>query len=65
MMSHFLPLNNDRPLSTITTQSTTSSPHKNHVLHTTFPKTPLKNPVKPQKNTSAALPDFFREKRRV
>jgi hypothetical protein len=57
-MSYFQRQLSDGLLTAITTQSTTSSPPKNHVLHTTFPKTPLKNPVKQQKTSSATVPIF-------
>jgi hypothetical protein len=33
---------------------------KNHPLHTTFPKTPLKNTSKNAKSPTATTPSFFR-----
>jgi hypothetical protein len=43
LVSHFWSSKNDSFLTTFTTHFTTFSPQKNHVLHTTFSKTPLKN----------------------
>ena len=59
-MSHFPPTKNDSFLSTFTTHSTTCSPQKNHVLHTRFPKTPLKNKGKHSISPSHHHASFFR-----
>jgi hypothetical protein len=59
-VSHFSPTKNDSFLSTFTTHFTTFSPQKNHVLHTTFPKTPPKNKGKQSLSPSHHHPNFFR-----
>jgi len=47
---------------TLLPQFTTLLPSKNHVLHTTFPKTPLKNKGKSSIFAQKARSDFFVEK---
>src|ERR1700722_9635928 len=63
-VSYFSSRNNDR-------HETTFSPQKHHVLHTTFPKTPLKNahkqqnpPQPPRSTFSRAKPKNHSAKRR-
>src|SRR5216683_1252235 len=46
-------------LSTFTTHFTTFLPSNNHVLHTTFSKTPLKNKGKDEHFTLGTKPIFF------
>jgi hypothetical protein len=47
---------NDRQHTTITTQFTTTSPSKNHVLHSLFSKPPSKNAHKTAKKRLFRLP---------
>jgi hypothetical protein len=60
LVSYFSPPKNSRFLTTFTTHSTTFSPQKNHVLHTTFPKTPRKNKGKRSISPSSHHANFFR-----
>jgi hypothetical protein len=60
LVSYFPPTKNDSFLSTFTTHSTTFSPQKNHVLHTNFPKTPLKNKGNHSISPSHHHASFFR-----
>jgi hypothetical protein len=60
IVSHFSPSKNDGFSTTFTTQSTTFSPQKNHVLRATFPKTPLKNKGKQRISPSLHHTNFFR-----
>jgi hypothetical protein len=60
IVSCFSAPKNDSFLSTFTTHSTTCSPQKNHVLHTAFPKTPLKNKGKHSISPSHHHASFFR-----
>ena len=47
-MSYFSSRNNIRPQSTFTTQFATTSPQKDHTLHTLFSKNPCKNTDSPR-----------------
>jgi hypothetical protein len=59
-VAYFQPPKSDSPLSTFATHSTTVSPQKNHVLHTGFSKTPLKNKGNQQNSSSCHHTRFSR-----
>jgi hypothetical protein len=59
-VAYFQTAKSDGFLSTFTTRFTTFSPQKNHTLHTTFPKTPLKNKGKTALSSSHHHAVFFR-----